>query len=111
MVDTPIKVTKAEHYEGNDFFEMMKRRFREELQDRSEMHLQVGRTIVALSDIEEYLASFFVIFSLPVPEEESERIFYCHQNFTRKLEIVDYAVLRSAETELRDHWKKLSATA
>lgn len=108
MAEEPINVIKGEHYTGDDFFEMMKRRFKEELEDRGEMYLQVGRTIVALSDIEQYLVSFFALFSLPIPEEESERIFYRSQNFNRKLELVDYAVLRSSEAELRDPWNKLS---
>ncbi|WP_407112297.1 hypothetical protein [Bradyrhizobium sp. LMG 9283] len=108
MAHAPIKVTKNEDYEGEDFFEMMKRRFREELEDRSEMHLQVGRTIVALSDIERHLETFFALFSLPIPEVESVRIFRGTQNFSRKLELVDYAVLRSDEKQLHGPCNKLS---
>jgi hypothetical protein len=108
MAEPPINVIKGEHYTGNDFFEMMKRRFREEQQDRNEMHLQVGRTIVSLSDIEQYLESFFALFSLPMQEEESRRIFYGTRNFSQKLELVDYAVFRSGEKELHDPWNKLS---
>ncbi|GMP02782.1 hypothetical protein [Bradyrhizobium sp. TM239] len=104
----PIKVTKTEHYVGNDFFEMMKRRFKEELEDRSEMHLQVGRTIVALSDIEQRLEMVFALFSLPISEERSVRTFHGTQNFNRKLELVDYAVLRSGERELHAPWNELS---
>jgi hypothetical protein len=101
-------VTKGAQHTGKTFFEMMKTRFREEMEDRREMHLQVGRTIVALSDIEQYLAAFFAMFSLPVPEVKSEKMFYAAHNFSRKLELVDYAVKRSPETDLHKPWNEIS---
>jgi hypothetical protein len=101
-------VTKGTQHTGDTFFEMMQRRFREEQEDRREMHLQVGRTIVALSDIEQYLASFFVLFSLPIPELKSEKMFYASHHFSRKLELVDYAAKRSPEAELHKPWSEIS---
>ncbi|ABD88341.1 hypothetical protein [Rhodopseudomonas palustris] len=108
MAEKPFKVAKGQHHDASDFVQMMSRRFKEELEDRSEMHLQVGRTIVALSDIEQYLESFFALFSLPMAEEQSSRMFYSKQNFSSKLGLVDYAMLRSAEKELHKPWIELS---
>ena len=103
-----MKVEKGTQHTGETFFEMMMQRFREEQEDRREMHLQVGRTIVALSDIEQYLEGMFEMLSLPMPIKQSEKMFYGTQSFTRRLELVDYAASRSTETELHEPWEDLS---
>src|ERR1700730_8680730 len=108
MVDQ-LKVIKGQQHTGDTFFAMMERRFAEEREDRREMHLQVGRTIVALSDIEQYLDGLFAILSLPTPPQRSEKMFYNTQSFARRLELVDYAAQRSGETELHEPWENLSA--
>jgi hypothetical protein len=95
--------------EASNFVADMTRRFKQEMEDRSEMHLQVGRAIVTLSEIEGFLAAFFALFSLPMKEEETAGMFYAAQNFNQRLELVDYAVDRSPEIELKKEWATLSA--
>ena len=101
-------VKRGTQHTGDTFFAMMEQRFQEELEDRREMHLHVGRTIVALSDIERYLAAIFSMFGLPLDEEQSEKMFYAAGSFTRRLELVDYAARRSPEKELHAPWEALS---
>ena len=75
---------------------------------RREMFLEVGRAIVTLSDIEAFLAELFIYLSDPVSPEQSARTFYGIQNFSQRLELTGYAVVRSLSRENQERWRILS---
>jgi hypothetical protein len=91
------------------FFRDLIERDRQEKFDRSEMYLQVGRAIVALSEVEEILAEIFVFLSAPMPEARSAKMFYSVQNIAHKIELVDWAMMHSPSAKDKERWRKLSS--
>lgn len=73
------------------------------------MYLQVGRAIVTLSEIKEYLAEMFVLLSKPMSEAQAAKMFYEVQNIAHKIKLLDYAVMRSSWKDGHAKWAKLSA--
>jgi hypothetical protein len=80
----------------------------EQERDRTEMFLQVGRAIVTLSEIEEYMAEIFMVLSEPMSNRDSAAIFYEVQNLSHKLKLVGYAVTKRCWPDGQKRWPELS---
>jgi len=85
------------------------KRLDETERDKSDMYHEVGKAIVNLSVIEEYMAGIFVTLSGPMKEAEAATLFYESQNIAHKIKLVGYALMRSGWTKGASEWPSLSA--
>jgi hypothetical protein len=84
-------------------------RLEEQEQDKKEMYHQVGKAIVNLSIIEEFMADLFVTLSRPMTQTKAADMFYESQNLNHKIKLVDYAMMRSEFEYGKKYWPALSA--
>ena len=92
-----------------DAFRRIFAEFEQQERDKHDMYLEVGRAIVSLSVIEEFMAAAFVALSKPMAEDQAGAMFYECQNITHKLKLLDYAVMKSEWAAGKEKWPSLSA--
>lgn len=95
--------------ESSDTVRQWLESFKQHEREKDEMYLEVGKAIVNLSVIEEYMASVFVILSRPMAEDAAAAMFYESQNMAHKLKLVGYAVMRTDWAAGKRDWPTLSA--
>jgi hypothetical protein len=83
--------------------------FEESQRNKREMYLEVGRAIVSLSIIEEYMAAAFVVLSRPMSEKQAGARFYNSQSINDKLKLLGGAVVKSDWSAGKQKWPPLSA--
>jgi len=75
--------------------------------EKAELYQEAGRAVVELSNAENMLAVIFCVLSDPVPVEYSKEMFSSQGGFERKLNIVNFMVVRANRVEEIEVWKKI----
>jgi hypothetical protein len=76
--------------------------------NRDELYWQVGRALVSLSELEQYLAEVFIYLNGAIPEEHSAKLFYGAEGFADKVRLIDIAVLKECSEGARTGWAHIS---
>jgi hypothetical protein len=80
-----------------------------EEREKRELHEQVGRAIVELSNAEDLLAVIFCVLSIPVLVDRSKKTFASQGSFEKKLDLVDFLVRMANHPKEKELWFELHA--
>lgn len=75
--------------------------------EKAELYRQAGRAVVELSNAENLLAVAFCILSVPVPVEDSKKMFASQGGFERKLALVNFMVIHAGHAREMAVWGKI----
>jgi hypothetical protein len=74
---------------------------------RDELFREAGRAIVALSNIENYLALIFAVLSVPVSSKVALDLFYEARTFERRINLVDFIVRKENKQNEVTSWEAI----
>jgi hypothetical protein len=77
--------------------------------EKGEIFAEVGRAIVNLSDIENWISSIYHEYCNPLSTSQSMPVFYEQAGFDRKLKLADLIVRLKAEKKHKEKWIKIIA--
>lgn len=92
--------------EGAAVKELMRRQDRI-FKARDRLHKEVGRVVVALSELESSLALLFMVASAPVPIKKCLDLFHSQQSLDKKLKLIDFSMNLSVTETESGEWHKI----